>query len=60
MWMTVLLSIAIFGAAVALMSIGVIFGKRSLRASCGGSGAGGCEVCGRGEGTQCKNGGEPE
>lgn len=42
--MTLLVTIAVFGALMAMMSIGVIVGGRRLRGSCGGVGGEDC-IC---------------
>lgn len=43
---TVLLSFAVLLAVIAVMSVGVVAGRRPVRGSCGGLSGGGCELCG--------------
>jgi hypothetical protein len=52
--MEILLAVAIFGVAVALLSLGSVVFRRPLRSSCGGAAEalgdkadGNCSVCGR-------------
>ena len=52
----VLATFAVFGLVMAGMAIGVIFGHRSLRGSCGGLNALGVRV----GGTACECGGQPD
>jgi len=56
MWITVMLSIAVFAVAFIFLAIGVLFGKAPIKGSCGGldSTGDGCDVCGRGAGEPCK------
>jgi len=43
---TILLSFLLILCAIAAMAVGVLFGNRSIRGSCGGVGSEGCELCG--------------
>lgn len=43
--MTLVLSFLILLAAIAAMSIGIWFGRREIRGSCGGVNGGPCELC---------------
>ena len=42
---TLLLAFIIFSAMLALMSIGVIAGRKPIKGSCGGLNGQGCELC---------------
>ncbi len=42
--MIYVVTLCIFLIVIAVMSVGVIFGKREIKGSCGG--VGGCELCG--------------
>ena len=53
--LTALLSFLLIAVAIAAMSIGVMLGRKPIRGSCGGLGAGSCELC-RGD---CKDRTEP-
>lgn len=45
MLITLLLAFAVISTTVALMSIGVIAGRRPIKGSCGGLNGRGCELC---------------
>lgn len=45
MLLTLLLAFAVIGATIALMSIGVIAGRKPIKGSCGGLNGQGCELC---------------
>ena len=42
---TYLLTAAVFGLFMVALGIGVMAGRGAIRGSCGGVGAGGCDVC---------------
>lgn len=54
----VFLSVAVLGAAVAMMAIGVILGRSPVKGSCGGLSAigmkGACDICG-GDTSRCES-----
>lgn len=60
--MTFVLALLVFMAIVAVMAVGVIFGRAPIKGSCGGLGAVGidqdCEICG-GDPQQCDSNMEP-
>ena len=43
-----LITLGVFGIFILAMAVGVIFGNRRLRGSCGGVGGEGCDICGAG------------
>ena len=60
--MTFVLALLVFMAIVAAITVGVIFGRAPIKASCGGLGAVGidqhCEICG-GDPQRCESTMEP-
>ena len=40
------ITLVVFGIFILAMAVGVIFGKRRIRGSCGGVGGEGCDICG--------------
>ncbi len=43
--LTLVLSFAIVGAAIAAMAVGVMAGREPIKGSCGGLNGKGCELC---------------
>ena len=41
-----LITLLVFGICILAMAVGVIFGNRRIRGSCGGVGSEGCDICG--------------
>ena len=60
--MTFVLALLVFMAIVAVMAVGVIFGRAPIKGSCGGLGAVGiyqdCEICG-GDPQRCDSNMQP-
>jgi hypothetical protein len=60
--MTFVLALVVFMAIVAVMAVGVIFGRAPIKGSCGGLGAVGidqdCEICG-GDPQRCDSNMQP-
>jgi hypothetical protein len=45
MLLTLVLAFVVIGVTIALMSVGVIAGRKPIKGSCGGLNGRGCELC---------------